>query len=109
MHPLMLHSASVNHTRIPRIITNPPVSLNKPFFSSPESGYSLVEQKTLKALGKDSLGGWKITEERRRIVPKRIEIQNKMKELELQRLKELEENMKGLGLKEEGKFTEVGA
>ena len=31
LHPLMLHSASINSLRIPRIITNPPVSLNAPF------------------------------------------------------------------------------
>ena len=31
LHPLMLHSASRNGRRLPRIITNPPVALRHPF------------------------------------------------------------------------------
>ena len=31
LHPLMHHSVSKNHLRIPRIITNPPVALKESF------------------------------------------------------------------------------
>ncbi|KAF9023599.1 hypothetical protein BDZ89DRAFT_1093038 [Hymenopellis radicata] len=90
MHPLMLHSASKNHLRIPRIITNPPVSLKEPFNFSREdpNEFSLVELKTLKALGVDRLD-YKITTERRRIIPKRRAGQDKMKLEEEKRLAEL--------------------
>ncbi|KAF8898416.1 hypothetical protein BD779DRAFT_1658674 [Infundibulicybe gibba] len=74
LHPLMLHSATRNYTRIPRIITNPPVE-----------DYSLVELKTLQALGVDKLE-FKRTTERRMIVPKRMIMQNKMREEEERRL-----------------------
>jgi len=91
MHPLMLHSASKNHTRIPRIITNPPVSLKEPFIFNRENPdeYSLVEKKTLKALGVDKLD-YKITTERRRIIPKRLIEANRLFEEEKKRLAELE-------------------
>jgi len=74
---------------MPRIITNPPVSLVSPFIfdRENESEYSLVEKKTLKELGKRSLKGWKITEERQRVVPERVRIQEAMKARELERLK----------------------
>ncbi|KDR84828.1 hypothetical protein GALMADRAFT_217902 [Galerina marginata CBS 339.88] len=87
MHPLMLHSASKNHLRIPRIITNPPVSLKEPFnFNRRDPDeYSLVERKTLKALGLEKLD-FKITTERRRIVPARVLVQQKMIEEETKRL-----------------------
>jgi len=92
MHPLMLHSASKNHLRVPRIITNPPVSLKEPFDFDRENPaeYSLVEQKTLKALGVDRFS-FKITTERRRIVPARVLRQQKMMEEELERRARLEE------------------
>ncbi|KAI0784778.1 hypothetical protein C8Q75DRAFT_809675 [Abortiporus biennis] len=79
MHPLMLHSASKNHLRDPRIITNPPVSLREPFNFNRENPdeFSLVEKKTLKALGVEKLD-YKITTERRGVIPKRIGIQEKM-------------------------------
>ncbi|KAG6889360.1 hypothetical protein C0995_001425 [Termitomyces sp. Mi166 len=87
MHPLMLHSASKNYSRVPRIITNPPVALREPFnFARPDpKQYSLVELKTLKALGVDQLN-YKITTERRKIVPARVATQNKVLEEEKQRL-----------------------
>ncbi|KAL2871706.1 uncharacterized protein BJX67DRAFT_342849 [Aspergillus lucknowensis] len=88
MHPLMAHSASKNSLRIPRIITNPPVGLKEPFnFDRDDpSQYSLVEQKTLRALGKDRLRGWKITAEREMIIPERMKAALKMKEEEKERL-----------------------
>ena len=36
--------------------------------------YSAVERKTMKALGKDRLVGWRIAAERQRIVPERVKI-----------------------------------
>ncbi|CZR52180.1 uncharacterized protein PAC_02057 [Phialocephala subalpina] len=87
LHPLMLHSASKNLLRIPRIITNPPVSLKEPFNFDREdpSEYSLVELKTLKDLGmSEGLKGWKITG------PRREWVSNRIKRQEAERLKELE-------------------
>lgn len=83
----MLHSASKNHTRIPRVITNPPIALTRPFDfnrANPED-YSLVERKTLKALGVDRLD-FKLTTPRRRVVPERVRIQQRMAEEEKARL-----------------------
>jgi len=87
LHPLMLHTASKNHLRVPRVITNPPVSLKEPFnFNRARAeDYSLVERKTLKALGKDRLE-FQLTTERRRIVPKRAIDQDKVLEEEKRRL-----------------------
>lgn len=93
MHPLMLHSASKNHLRIPRVITNPPVALREPFDFNRENpeDYSLVELKTLKALGRDRFD-FKITTERRRIVPRREIEANRMREEEKKRLEALRES-----------------
>jgi hypothetical protein len=96
LHPLMLHSASKNGARQIRIITNPPVSNNEPFqFSRPghPEEYSLVELKTMQAVGGDSapeiFKDWKITAERELVVPERVKRQTKMLEEENRRLKEL--------------------
>ncbi|KAG6820768.1 hypothetical protein H0H93_012032 [Arthromyces matolae] len=87
MHPLMMHSASKNYARIPRVITNPPVSLRKPFnFNRVDTEeYSLVELKTLRELGVDRLD-FTISTERRMIVPARVAAQNKALEEEKERL-----------------------
>lgn len=87
LHPLMLHSASKNHLRIPRVITNPPVSLKEPFKFSREDPeeYSLVERKTLQALGKESFD-FVATTERRRLTPKRVGNYEIMREEERRRL-----------------------
>ncbi|KAH8073008.1 hypothetical protein BXZ70DRAFT_964092 [Cristinia sonorae] len=71
-HPLMPHSASKNHLRIPRFITNPPVVLKEPLNLNRANpcDYSLVEQKILKSLGVSSLPDWHITTERRRFTPR---------------------------------------
>lgn len=90
MHPLMLHSASKNYLRAPRIITNPPVFLREPFNfdrADPEE-YSLVERKTLKALGVDRFP-FQITTERKFVTPARILRQQKMMEEEKKRLEAL--------------------
>ncbi|KAG6817601.1 hypothetical protein H0H87_006229 [Tephrocybe sp. NHM501043] len=87
MHPLMLHTASKNYTRAPRIITNPPVALRHPFnFARKDpKEYSLVELKTLRALGVPRLD-FRISTERRMIVPARMAFQNELLEVEKQRL-----------------------
>lgn len=77
LHPFMLHSASNNLLRTIRIITNPPVALKRPFNYCREDGkYSLVEQKTLRELGRpEGLPGWSITSSRERIIPDRIKVE----------------------------------
>ena len=94
MHPLMVHSASRNGLRIPRIITNPPVSLKEHFNFDRENPkeYSLVELKTLQSLGKERLEGWKATGPREAVIPERVRKQEKMKQLELERLERLKHN-----------------
>ncbi|OQD74951.1 hypothetical protein PENDEC_c009G01204 [Penicillium decumbens] len=89
LHPLMVHSASINSLRLPRIITNPPVSLQAPFnFDRDDpSQYSIVERKTLHDLGKDRLKGWSIKGGRGFVKPDRLKAQEEMKEQELNRLK----------------------
>ncbi|KAI1458302.1 hypothetical protein F4805DRAFT_425207 [Annulohypoxylon moriforme] len=91
MHPFMLHSATSNARRDVRIITNPPVSIKEPFcYDRGEGGgYSLVEQKTMNAVGgKGMLKGWGVTGTRERLVPERIRIQEAMKREELKRIQE---------------------
>ncbi|KAJ6582530.1 hypothetical protein DFH09DRAFT_1260346 [Mycena vulgaris] len=89
LHPFMVHSASKNTTRVPRVITNPVLSLKAPFRleSVVDGGFSLAEQKTLKELGfPGGLEGWEIEGGRGMIVPRRIKIQEAMKERERERL-----------------------
>lgn len=111
LHPLMLHSASNNKLRQLRVITNPPVSLKKPFIfdRKDRSHYSLVERKTLAALGKDRLEGWKIAHARDKIVPERVKRQEAMREQEMKRLEDLK--AKGMpAINTEGpKTNQVGA
>ena len=91
LHPLMLHSASNNKLRQLRVITNPPVSLKEPFRFDREDSrdFSVVERKTLSALAKHSLEGWKITHGRDQIVPERVRRQQAMKRDEEARLQAL--------------------
>ena len=93
LHPLMMHSASKNYLRVPRVITNPPVGLKAPFCFARDDPdeYSLVELKTLKALGVDRLE-FAPTTERRRIVPGRVAIQAAMLAEEKRRLDEARAN-----------------
>lgn len=96
LHPLMLHSASNNQLRNVRVITNPPVPVTEPFvFDRANGNYSVVEQKTLRALGTDRLKGWKIQAPRQEVVPERLRMQEEMKRKEEKRLKEQKE---GVGL-----------
>jgi len=103
LHPLMLHTASNNSLRIPRLITNPPVSLKEPFnFNRADDKYTVVERKTLRELGKERLEGWKIVGGREAVVPERLKIQAKWKEEELQRLSRVKEQDRGAaGLRRE--------
>ncbi|KAL2862608.1 uncharacterized protein BJX67DRAFT_292545 [Aspergillus lucknowensis] len=88
LHPLMMHSASRNVLHVPRIITNAFVCLKEPFNFDREDPreYSLVERKTLKELGVDSLSGWMIKGDRETLKPGRERIHERMKEMELRRL-----------------------
>lgn len=89
LHPLMLHSATKNGLRLPRIITNPAVSLVAPhnFNRQNPEEYSLVEKKTLQELGLESLQDWKITGRRESVVPERLRVQAEMKKAEELRLR----------------------
>lgn len=104
LHPLMLHSASNNMHRDLRIITNPPVSLKEPFnFDRENPGeYNLVEKKTLQALGKDRLEGWRITGPRQKVIPERWKKQEEMKKQELTRLAALKEKADSNGTAQNG-------
>ena len=86
----MLHSVSNNKLRQVRIITNPGVSTKEPFrFDRKDpSQYSLVERKTLAALGYENLNGWRITRPREEIKPEREREMEAMKQLEIKRLAE---------------------
>ncbi|MCJ1282714.1 hypothetical protein MMC26_002039 [Xylographa opegraphella] len=87
IHPLMLHTHSNNSLRAVRIIINPPVTLREPFgFDRPAGDYSLVERATLRALGRESLPGWRITVPRQQLVPPRLERMARMKREEFERL-----------------------
>ena len=90
LHPLMVHSATKNGKRLPRIITNPPVALRAPFNFDRrcESDYSVVELKTIKEIGADNLKGWRMTGKREKIVPERAKIQAHMRKEEQRRLQE---------------------
>lgn len=90
MHPFMLHAASPNRLRVPRIITNPACSLGEPYNlnrPNPED-YCLVELKTLQSLGADPQDGYDFMpkSERRRIIPERQLRQEAEKVKELERL-----------------------
>jgi hypothetical protein len=108
LHPLMTHTASRNVSGIPRVITNPPVSIKEPFqFHRTDSSlYSIVELKTLTALGhdeKDGLPNWTMRGKPERVTPERELIQRRMKEMELRRLggEQVEPGMEsGLGIDE---------
>ncbi|ORX34511.1 hypothetical protein BD324DRAFT_636193 [Kockovaella imperatae] len=96
LHPLMLHTASRNHLRAVRVITNPPISLTEPFKfkRSSSEDYSLVELKTMRELGADASEGYdfKLVGERKEVVPLRLQIQAKWKAEELERMRVLKEN-----------------
>jgi hypothetical protein len=55
-----------------------------------EGEFSLVERKTLRALGVERLEGWKVTGSRDEVVPERVRRMARMKEEEVKRMRELE-------------------
>jgi len=87
LHPLMLHSASKNHIQQPRLITNPPVSMCEPFnFNrANKDDFSLVELKTLQALGKGSFA-FEPKGPREQCKAPRLPFQQALLEEELERL-----------------------
>jgi hypothetical protein len=88
LHPLMVHSVSVNSLRNPRFITNPPVMLRDSFRFNRKNpnDFSLVERKTLQSLGVDRLDDWAIVGGREMVVPERLRKQAEMKQQESERL-----------------------
>ncbi|KAI8994061.1 hypothetical protein BD414DRAFT_271828 [Trametes punicea] len=89
LHPFMPHSASKNHLRVPRFITNPPVTLKGSLNLNREDprDYSLVELKILQTLGLDRLPAWKITAPRRRFTPRTRADKDAMIVEEVERMK----------------------
>lgn len=91
LHPLMLHSASENNLRAVRIITNPRVQMKEPFCfdrANPKD-YSIVERKTMLALGKDpDQGGLGYAKEaeRQEVIPERLAKWKRERQAELDRL-----------------------
>lgn len=80
LHPLMVHSRSVNSRRVPRIITNPPVSLKAPFNFDRDDPrqLSVVERKVLHDLARNRLGEWRAEGKRTAVVPARMAQQEKI-------------------------------
>ncbi len=79
LHPFVLHAASQNPSGRARFITNPPVALREPMdFNREDSGdFSPVELAVLRGLQKERLA-FKPLAPRERLVPARIQRQQKM-------------------------------
>ncbi|KAL5510986.1 hypothetical protein ACEPAG_3705 [Sanghuangporus baumii] len=93
-HPFMPHSASKNYVRIPRFITNPPVTLKAPlcFTRQNPEDYSLTELVVLRALeengiDKSAMKDWKIVGKRRRFTPRTRAGKDAMIIAEVERMK----------------------
>ena len=78
LHPYILHAKSQNLLRLPRIITNPPLTLAEPmrFDRTDVSEYSLVERAVLRALDMPRLE-FTPAAARQHLVPPRVAIQQK--------------------------------
>ncbi|KZO97766.1 hypothetical protein CALVIDRAFT_545037 [Calocera viscosa TUFC12733] len=87
-HTYLPHTASKNHLRKPRVITNPHVTLKEPFnFNRPDpSDNSLVEQVILDRLGRTSLPEWHITAPRRFFYPRNYTFKSARLGEELERM-----------------------
>ena len=97
LHPLTIHTASRNMARKPRVILNPAVGLEEPFNFDRDDpkDYSLVERKTLMALGRpNGIKGWRFSGSREHVIPARIQLQARLKDLEIKRLRG--ENVEGM-------------
>ena len=79
LHPFLLHSASRNATRSPRVISNPPTYLSRPMNFNRENpdDFSLVERAITNGLGVERYD-FRATGTRERIVPQRVIEQQKM-------------------------------
>jgi hypothetical protein len=86
LHPFVLHAKSPNVLRMPRTITNPPLTLAEPMrFDRPDP--SPVERAVLRALGTTSYE-FRPTRPREAIVPPRIAAQRKLLAEEQRRMGE---------------------
>ena len=87
LHPYILHAASQNEARLPRVITNPPMQLNEPmnFNRADPADFSPVELAVLRGLGVERYD-FQPTGERETFVPERAKRQQKRMEEEKARL-----------------------
>jgi hypothetical protein len=87
LHPYVLHAKAQNVLRVPRYITNPPVTMAEPFCfdRSDPAEYSPVELAVLRGLGVDRYP-FAATGSREELVPERVAMQARLKAAELQRL-----------------------
>lgn len=87
LHPFVLHAKSQNTLRVPRIITNPPLTLARPMrFDRPDHAeHSLVEQAVLRALGTTRYE-FRPTRSRDTLVPPRIAAERRLLAEERRRL-----------------------
>lgn len=87
LHPFVLHAKAQNTLRVPRFITNPPVTLAGPMrFDRADPGeFSLVERAVLRGLGVDRYE-FTPTAAREAVVPERLRRQARMKLEEQARL-----------------------
>ena len=88
LHPFMCHSQSINSLRLPRIIINTLAALKEPFNYDRQdpNEYSLVERKTMQALGVERLPNWIITADRELVGNEYSREGDEMRRLELERL-----------------------
>jgi hypothetical protein len=84
LHPYILHAKAQNVLRLPRYITNPPLTLREPMRLDRDDP-SLVERAILHGLGVDRYS-FTPTAKRQQLVPQRIALQAAMKEKERARL-----------------------
>ena len=85
LHPFILHAKAQNTLRVPRIITNPPLTLAEPMcLDRPDGDYSLVERAVLRGLGVDRFAF--TAAPRERLVPQREVLQQTMLREERERL-----------------------
>ena len=89
LHPFILHAKAQNVLRLPRIITNPPVTLAEPmrFDRTDPDEHSLVERAVLRALDVERLE-FAPAAARQNVVPERVLRQQRMSEQEQARLAE---------------------
>ncbi len=87
LHPFMMHAGSCNRLEKARFITNNNVRLRDPLqFDRPDANeHSPVERGVLRGLGVDSFP-FRITGERRGVVPERERLQAELRAAELKRL-----------------------